>query len=304
MPPCAVGALFNAFGDLVGIVRADQPPYGLAVRLDVVMRLLRGWGVAVPSNRSGADACADAPAAAATASAPARISALPTDPERWQVGVYGDTDKDSLPLFLAVRRGDVAEVRRLATRAALEPDSYSVRTPMHWAAAFGQIGVIKQLLLMGAKKNSFIYHAMPGNSPLDPSMGTPLHVAARANQVEAIKVLTAAGASLEEGVGLSNGPGAPLHVAARHGLLEAARALIAAGADVNAGRRYTDGWRNTPLAVAVAQGHIEMVKLLQGAKASLSESEPGAQSACRAPGQRKSALRRAPSARSDSLFSC
>ena len=93
--------------------------------------------------------------------------------------------------------------------------------------------------------------------------------------LEVMKVLIRAGAALEEGVGLSNGPGTPLVVAARNGQIEAARVLIEAGADVNAGLRIYDGWKATPLAAAVASGHIEMIKLLEASKARLSDNNDG-----------------------------
>lgn len=267
------GALFNAFGDLVGIVRADQPPYGLAVRLDHVMRLLRGWGVAV---RGGAapDPCTGAADAAGSVAAGSRASPLPAAPERWGLGTFGNNDMEWMPLFQAVQRGDVAGVKRLATGKALDPDGYHLPIPLHWAAAFGQVEVAKQLLLMGAKKNAWVQSDTPGD-PYRSGMGTPLHLAARANQVEVIKVLIRAGAALEQGAGMSDGPGTPLVVAARNGQIEAARVLIEGGADVNAGRRYTEGWKATPLAAAVAGGHIEMIKLLEASKARLSDNDDG-----------------------------
>ena len=266
------GGLFNTFGDLVGIIRADQPPYGVATRADRAWALLRTW-----TAQAAPDACAGPAAAAAL---PARTGSTEPSPDLRALSAQAWTGNDVedvsswRPLFDAIHAGDVEAVRRLTTPAALDPDNYHAPFPLHWAAALGQVEVVKQLILMGAKKNAYVQLHMP-TSPFGDAMGTPLHMAARANQVEAMKVLIRAGASLEEGI-FSNGdsPGTPLATAARYDRKEAAQVLIDAGASLK-GPHQDGAWEQSPIAQAVAHGHIDMIRLLLRARSPLSEPYSG-----------------------------
>ncbi len=251
------GGLFNAFGDLVGIIRADQPPYGVATALPRAWALLR-------AGSAPADACVAA-AVRAGGSKPDSTDYRAAAPEDW-MGGYPDID-GSFALFRAIQAGQVDTVRRLVN-PALAMDGYHPPFPLHWAAALGQAEVVKQLLQMGLKKNVEVWVNMPDTSAGD-MMGTPLHAAARANQVAAMKVLIRAGAALEADLGQQK-VGTPLATAARYGRLEAAQVLIDAGANVSAGINYGEG-ENAPMQEAVAHGHIDMVKLLMRAKAPLAD---------------------------------
>jgi ankyrin repeat protein len=255
------GGLFNAFGDLVGIIRADQPPYGVATPAARAWALLRAGAVPL-------DACAAARGAAQASSAAPDSPATPaTTPAEWMAG-YDTVDIDnSYALFRAIQAGQVDTVRRLVKPT--EPmDGYHPPFPLHWAAALGQAEVVKQLLLMGLKKNDTVWAKMP-DSPYGDMMGTPLHAAARANQVAVMKVLIRAGATLDADVG-QQGLGTPLATAARYGRLEAAQVLVDAGANLTAGINYSEPW-GTPMAEAAAHGHIDMIKLLLRAKAPLAD---------------------------------
>jgi ankyrin repeat protein len=279
------GGLFNAFGDLAGMIKADQPPYGVAVRLDRLAQLLRNWGLPFqgesstgrPEAANAADAAGASrkaqpdPCGAVTARPPDKGTVvqdsrgpLPASPERW--GLEG-SDTRWIPLFEAVRQGRADDVKRMVDAKALDPDGYHPPFPLHWAAAFGQVNVVKQLLLMGARKNAWVQSHMPG-AGLE-AMGTPLHVATMASQLDVMKVLINAGANLEEGEDLDQGPGTPLTVAARHGLIAPAKVLITARANVEAGARFFRGAWRTPLAQAVRNGHVEMIKLLERSGARL-----------------------------------
>jgi len=121
---------------------------------------------------------------------------------------------------------------------------------------------------MGAKKNAWVYFGGPPGTSL--RQGTALHWAAALNRVAVIQVLIRAGAELEEGEGLDQGPGTPLGVAAAFGHLEAARILIAAGAKVESMRH---GAETSPLGQAVANGRIDMLELLRNSHARLSSTD-------------------------------
>ncbi len=266
------GGLFNTFGDLVGIIRADQPPYGVAMRADRAWELLRTWTAEVPADACAAPAMTAAPSARAGAKDP-----LP-DLRALSAQAWSGNDIEDVsswrPLFDAIHAGDVDAVRRLSTPAVLNPDNYHVPFALHWAAALGQVEVVKQLIQLGAKKNAYVQQPMP-TSPFGDAMGTPLHMAARANQVGAMKVLIRAGASLEEGLfSTGDSPGTPLATAARYDRQEAAQVLIDAGASLS-GPHQEGAWEQSPIAQAVARGHIEMIRLLLRARSPLSDPFSG-----------------------------
>ncbi len=254
------GGLFNAYGDLVGIIRADQPPYGVATRADRAWALLRGWVPAGPN-----DACASPSATPASAAAAAPIDASRAALAQAWIDDPAFDVASWRPLFVAVRGGDVEAVRRLATRDILNADYHPGPFPLHLAAELGQVAVVKQLILMGAKKNEYLGFPAPGD-PLGASMGTPLHMAVRTNQVETIRLLIASGAFVNdtehEG---ANGAYSPLATAAAEGRLEAAQALIAAGASLMS----RHGSEFSPIGQAVIHGHVDMIQLLRRAGASL-----------------------------------
>jgi ankyrin repeat protein len=130
--------------------------------------------------------------------------------------------------------------------------------------AFDQVDVVKQLLLMGARKNQWVYSPPPRVSL---RAGTALHWAAAFNRLAVMQVLIRAGAELEEGEDLDQGPGTPLAVAVSFGNIEAARALIAAGAHVES--RYGPSY--SPLGEAVTNGRVDMLELLRVSGAHLSD---------------------------------
>jgi len=135
-----------------------------------------------------------------------------------------------------------------ANAQAMQPDG---TTPLHYAAHFADIGVIKALLKARADPNA-----------RNDFGATPLAEAATTGSAEAIGLLLKAGADVES----PNPEGqTALMVVARTGKVEAAKMLLKAGADVNA----REGWAGqTALMWAAAQGRPEMIRLLlkSGAK--------------------------------------
>lgn len=110
-------------------------------------------------------------------------------------------------------------------------------TPLHWAAATGNVKEMRRLISAGADINAVN----------DMASWTPLHVAALCGQAASIRVLAEAGADLDrlhkyklEFYPSRHGPmrWTALHLATRTGLTEGVKALVDAGADLNAKGTY------------------------------------------------------------------
>ncbi|WP_264329012.1 ankyrin repeat domain-containing protein [Wolbachia endosymbiont (group A) of Andrena hattorfiana] len=130
-------------------------------------------------------------------------------------------------------------------------------TPLHHAAANGDIKTAKSLIDKGADVNA-----------QDKDSMTPLHRAAANNNEESVKLLVEYGAKVDvqDKDGLT-----PLHYAAAYVCVEIAKYLIDNRANVNA----QDSAGHTPLYYAVANDNEELAKLLikYGADRSLIKDE-------------------------------
>ena len=159
------------------------------------------------------------------------------------------------------------------------------RTPLHWAALYGNNGVVKLLLTKGANVNATDNDRMTplhlvakndrketarltletaklllaSNADVNavdfPFGDSPLHKAAGGTNKELAELLLAnkADANARNGSGWT-----PFHVAASAGRKDMAELLLAHGADINA-KTYSG---ETPLHWAADNGHKDMVKLL------------------------------------------
>ena len=180
------------------------------------------------------------------------------------------------PLHQAVRQGDVAAVERLlaqgadvnatdeygrtplhladdpkiaemllAKGASLNAPDNTGNTPLHIAAVYGNVEVMKLLIVKGAEVNA--------RAPV--SGWTPLHSAALQGQLEAAKVLLAAGADPNAKASLGD---TPLHFGAMKGYDQLVALLLDKGADVNAKGNNA----LTALHYAAEKGYRSVVEVL------------------------------------------
>ena len=266
------GAVLGEHGDLLGLIQTDQPPFGLALKLGMVLDRLRAWGYPVHLRAQGS----------------------------------------SPPLHEAVRRRDVTLVKRLVAECGKTQANTMIggRTPLHLAVALGQAEVVGVLLAAGADVNArgtaskplhiavergdvemakFLIAQGANVNPTRSVDAAALHVAARRGDVAMVRLLLGAGAAATatdsrygtvlhigvegqangETVRLLLGAGAQvrardragataLHVAAARGNMTAVTLLIDAGADINA----LDGRGETPLDYAVRRGEIKTAALI------------------------------------------
>ena len=171
--------------------------------------------------------------------------------------VLGIRRKDEWKVIDAARRGDAGQVLTVISgRPELlnqgvplaifqkYPDLVPGETPLHAAAQFGQIDVVKMLL----------------NSRADPNIArvdgqSPLHLAAKANHASVADLLLDHGARANA---TDEKDQTPLHFAAAHDALTAAEVLLQRG-----GRAVArDRGRNSPVHAAALRCNPDMLRLL------------------------------------------
>jgi ankyrin repeat protein len=261
------GALFNVFGDFVAMIRADEPPYGVALRSGVLARSLVDWGLDI-----GASVCP-----AGRAPAPSGPAATGTAFRAWltkasvtrQAFMTATNYQRPSAASLAVYDRDAAALETALASGRPSDDGRGI-SPLQWTVMLGRKDMLKHLLLKGVRLNDYDGHRVPGVTPGETEEAAgALQMAARLDDAEAVRLLVKAGADIEHGAGMSGGPGTPLTVAADHGALSAAKALIALGADVTGDRYGWDRDQPFPLRAALRRGNLEMARVLRGAGAAL-----------------------------------
>ena len=151
-----------------------------------------------------------------------------------------------MSIHTAARAGNLAEVKRQLTWG-VNPNSrtfWYLDTPLHMAAAYGNVRVVELLIEKGAD----VTQDNEGGE-------TPLHYASKHGHTKVMKIL------LEHGADVSykgTGCGTPLQWAARNGQIKAAELLLAHGAYIN--QQGTSD--RTALIDAASYGHVDMVRLL------------------------------------------
>jgi ankyrin repeat protein len=153
----------------------------------------------------------------------------------WSSGVaFGDEIHD------AARIGDLEKVKVLIkdyNYPVFSTNDTACETPLHLAAEYGHMDVVKLLLANGAEVNA-----------RDNESDTPLHNAAKNGQKDVVELLLLKGANVNA---KNNSYGdTPLHEAAREGHNDVVELLLANGADVNA----RDEFGGTPLHGAAMGG--------------------------------------------------
>uniref|UniRef100_A0A670JEA2 Ankyrin repeat domain 10 n=1 Tax=Podarcis muralis TaxID=64176 RepID=A0A670JEA2_PODMU len=153
------------------------------------------------------------------------------------------------PLHRACRDGDLPALCSLLQSAPREnlaaEDSFYGWTPIHWAAHFGKLDCLMQLVRAGATVNACTTrHAQ-----------TPAHIAAFGGHPQCLIWLIQSGANINK---QDYGGETPIHKAARSGSMESISALVAHGAQIDL--RNASG--QTAADLAQTQGFQECAQLL------------------------------------------
>ena len=277
------GALLNANAGLIGIVRKDEPPFGLALSLDRALAAVDQWGYPQQLWRAAEDGSTPLHRAAKNAEADKVKKLL----AQACVDVNPANQYGSTPLHDAARAGS-AEVVQLLLQAGARVDANGrdQLTPLHEAAMQGKAVVAKLLLAAGADVNmgdrshpTPLIDAVRGGSletakllleqGADVNKATwrypPLGVAVARGTPAMVALLIAAGAGVngEAIEGSQSEPRPILNIAAERGNPEILQQLLSAGAAVNGGSKRT----GTALGSAVKEGHVEAIRLLLAAGA-------------------------------------
>jgi uncharacterized protein len=149
-----------------------------------------------------------------------------------------------LDIFAAAALGRLDRVEPLG--AEVNTYSYDGWTALHLAAFFGQRAAAERLVAAGADLNAVSRNAL---------RNTPLHAAVAGGHVAVSLMLIEASADVNV---RDAGGHTPFHIAAEAGYVAVARALLARGADAH----VVDAEDRTPLSRAVANGHTEIVDLI------------------------------------------
>jgi ankyrin repeat protein len=160
-------------------------------------------------------------------------------------------------LVLAVKRGEIAEARRLlAEGAQINVRDKNGRTPLMLATRRNNVDLARLLIQEGADVNA-----------KDLLQDTPFLYAGAEGLTEILKLTLSAGADL---VSTNRFGGTALIPACHHGRVEAVKLLITAGVDVDHVNNL--GWTALLETVILGDGgptYIEIVRLLVAARANL-----------------------------------
>lgn len=238
------GGLLNNKGYLIGMVTEDEPPFGRAIPINVILNQLRQWGYPVLLR--------------------------PVD--------FRENRYDPL-LHKAAERGDLVEMRKLLTLCNNPNEiDFHYRTPLHYAALEGKTEAMSLLLQSGASLDvqdfngcSPLYLAVSQNhfenvkllikagakidSVTDEEL-LPLHEAMDTSinpEIAVFLIKSGADVNLQD-----SDNNTPLHHAVNHKNTRIVKALIAAGASPEVQNNY----RSTPLDVAVSKESLEIIQLL------------------------------------------
>ena len=146
----------------------------------------------------------------------------------------------------ALGRTDVLEELLASDPSLVRAYAYDGWTPLHLAAFFGHQRAVERLIAAGADLNAISHNALKN---------TALNAAIAGKHPDVALLLIGAGTDVTIA---DSGGYTPFHIAAEEGFVPVVKALLARGADAHA----VDIEDRTPLARAVARGHIEIVDLI------------------------------------------
>ncbi|XXQ34711.1 Ankyrin repeat domain-containing protein [Plasmodiophora brassicae] len=154
-------------------------------------------------------------------------------------------------------------------------DPALLETPLLLAVRRGHTAIVRMLLeYRGREAGSPLNHRVNANAMFGPDLQTPLSIAAANGHVEIVQaLLQVADINVGKRTCYPNGSRwwTPLHWAASEGHLDVVQVLLTDGrSDINAG----DEHRHTPLRLAMLNGHLPVVLLLQSLDAGRLESVP------------------------------
>ena len=185
----------------------------------------------------------------------------------------------NMDIFKATKIGNLDRVRQI-----IKEDPGAVNrgsnqwTPLHNAAAEGQLAIAQELIFAGANVNSkdcrgasaLLSAVERGDIDIVKALiaagaeinsynyyhETPLYCAVNKHliDIDIVKALIDAGAKVDSQVSSKS----PIHIAAKKGHIDTVKALIAAGVEINS----LDDYKRTPLYYAVDEHHIAVVKAL------------------------------------------
>ncbi|XP_026750378.2 transient receptor potential channel pyrexia-like isoform X2 [Galleria mellonella] len=189
---------------------------------------------------------------------------------------YGNNDADPLSAIVDVKDKEGHTVLQAAVEAAWVPGvcvaleagadvtlkANDGETPIHSAAALGNLDVLNEILSVAKQKDSIDYQNEKGE--------TALFKAVTHGHVDCLKAILNEGASLEITI---EGDANILHVAAEIGNVEVLKVLLEYDDAITEKliNALTDGGRRGfgPIHFAVSENHVECVKLLLSKKADI-----------------------------------
>ena len=250
------GGLLGASGRLIGMIQADEPPYGRALAMGKILEVLRAWDLPIDLYvrlPSGITPLLSAVNDGNLDEARILLREVCTDvnAETYGKDMFGFPTANGTPLQVAAIQGRL-EMVKLLVEAGAEVNTPGIdgSTPLELAARSGNAELLQFLIARGARINVN-----------DPCCKSALHNAAGRGGLAAVKVLLANGADPNV---VDRGNRTPLFSAIEGrqekpvDQVEILRALKEAGAKVN----WADHYGDTPLTVAVGHENLEAVRIL------------------------------------------
>lgn len=281
------GGLLDESANVIGMITADQPPFGRVVKMDAILKTVQRWGYPVqlrvqlakgwmPLHKAAhdgdatavknllADTCrVDVNVRTEHGSAPLHYATKHVDIIPVLLSAGADlhaTDKDGdTPLNWAAESGQLKSAE-LLIRAGAKIDSQNKRnmTALGWAVHNGHTAIVRSLVLAGADVNLVSNASVLTKENRILSYDTVLIMAVEKGDREIVEILLKAGAKVN--VADDNSKNA-LQIAVEENKVELAKLLVAAGADVNARIKHR-GYSATPLHSTAEYGRLEILELL------------------------------------------